>query len=356
MKSKKWVLGVVTAYIGVLLLIGGITYVIDPFFHYHAPLDGIYYSYENGNDIYMNDGIVKHFSYDTIVTGTSMTLNFKTAEVDELFGGNSVRVSFLGEGFKVINDTLKIALQENPELKFVIRGVDDAWFISDADWKGRDSYPEYLYDDNLLNDVNYLLNKDVLVDRIIPALVKTVQGIPTDDLDHNGFGGEELEGKEKLLKGYERPEKEIKVIDPAETQEYFTYLEKNLDQNVLQVIEENPDVTFYLFLPPYSILWWDQLNQNGVDVLKRRIDLEQYAIESMLEYDNVRLFSFFNNFELVCDLDNYVDISHYQESVNSQILKWMKAGEYELTKENYLDYIETITDFYTNYDYDAIFE
>ncbi|MDO4332436.1 MAG: hypothetical protein Q4C58_07060 [Eubacteriales bacterium] len=356
MKSKKWVLGVLTAYIGVLLMIGGITFVIDPFFHYHAPLNGVYYSYQNDNDVYMNDGIVKHFAYDAVVTGTSMTLNFKTAEVDELFGVNSVRVSFLGEGFKVINDTLKIALQETPELKLVIRGVDDAWFISDANWEGRDSYPEYLYDDNLLNDVNYLLNKDVVLNRIIPALIKTAQGVPADDLDHNGFGGENLVGKEKLLKDYERPEKKIKEIDPAETQEYFTYLEKNLDQNVLQVIEDNPDVTFYLFLPPYSILWWDQLNQNGVGVLKRRIDLEQYAIERMLEYDNVRLFSFFNNFELVCNLDNYVDVSHYQGEVNSQILQWMAAGEYELTKENYLDYIETITDFYTSYDYDAIFE
>lgn len=84
--------------------------------------------------------------------------------------------------------------------------------------------------------------------------------------------------------------------------------------------------------------------------------MEQFAIEEILKYENVRLFSFFNNFELTCDLDNYGDEIHYSPEVNSQILIWMKEGKYELTEDNYLDYIDEITDFYCSYDYDAIFE
>ena len=38
-----------------------------------------------------------------------------------------------------------------------------------------------------------------------------------------------------------------------------------------------------------------------------------------------------------------------------QILQWMSEGKYELTEENYKDYISNITEFYCNYDYDSIF-
>ena len=144
-------------------------------------------------------------------------------------------------------------------------------------------------------------------------------------------------------------------VTQEETEEFLSYLEENLDVNVLQVIEDYPDVEFYLFFPPYSICWWDQLNQNGTAVLERRIDLEKYAIEKMLQFDNIRLFSFFNNYELICNLNYYVDDVHYTGDVNNLILQWMKSGEYELTKENYEDYIAKEKAFYTSYDYDQLF-
>lgn len=352
--GKKWVIGTLAFLGGSLMMIGGITVMIDPFFHYHKPLKGVYYNY-GATDYYINNGMVRNLDYDALIIGTSMTSNFKMHEVDELFGVKSLRVSFLGEGFKVINDTLETAIESNPDLQMVIRGVDDTWFISEADWEARETYPEYLYDDNLWNDVYYLYNKSVYQDYIMPSIVNTVKKKNSRTLDQSGFGSREETGKEQVLKTYERKEKEIKKIDPAETEEFFRMLNENLDRNVLQVVKDNPNIEYYLFLPPYSIAWWDSLNQYGVEVVKRRIDLQRFAIEKMLEYDNVRVFSFYNNFDLICDFNNYVDITHYSAEVNSQIMHWMKEGKYELTKENYQEYIEAITEFYCNYDYDIIF-
>lgn len=353
--GKKWVIGTLVFLGSSLIIVGGITAVFDPFFHYHKPLKGVYYNY-GATDYYINNGMVRNLEYDTVITGTSMTSNFKMQEANELFGVKSIRVSFLGEGFKVINDTLETAVKYNPDLKMVIRGVDDAWFISEADWKARETYPEYLYDDNLWNDVYYLYNKSVYEDYILPSLINTVKKEKSHTLDQGGFGSKEETGKEQVLKTYERKEKEVKKIDPVETDDFFQILNKNLDTNVLSVVKDNPDIEFYLFLPPYSILWWDSLNQYGADVLKRRIDLQQFAIEKMLEYDNIKLFSFYNNFDLICDFNNYVDVTHYSAEVNSQILHWMKEEKYELTKENYQEYLDEIRGFYCNYDYDAIFE
>ena len=75
-----------------------------------------------------------------------------------------------------------------------------------------------------------------------------------------------------------------------------------------------------------------------------------------MEYDNIHVFSFFSDYETITNLDNYKDIAHHRGEVNSQILKWMAEGKYELTKENYEAYCSEVYDFYMNYDYDAMFE
>lgn len=94
-----------------------------------------------------------------------------------------------------------------------------------------------------------------------------------------GLRKREPDRKRKCIKNYKRPEKEIKEVTQEETEDFLNYLEENLDVNVLQVIKDYPDVEFYLFFPPYSICWWDQLNQNGTAVLERRIDLENMQLK-----------------------------------------------------------------------------
>ena len=70
----------------------------DPFFHYHAPLGR--FAYPINNQRYQNDGITRHFSYDSIITGTSMTENFKKSEADEIFGADFIKVPFSGGSYK----------------------------------------------------------------------------------------------------------------------------------------------------------------------------------------------------------------------------------------------------------------
>lgn len=75
----------------------------------------------------------------------------------------------------------------------------------------------------------------------------------------------------------------------------------------------------------------------------------------MLQVDNIHLFSFFTEHEMICNLDNYKDILHYGEEINSQILMWMKEGSHELTRENYKEYCKQMKEFYGNYEYDSLF-
>ena len=352
MKAKKWCILFVIIYSCVLFIIGVSVVIIDPYFHYHKPLSGIYYAFDK--DEYINDGITKNFSYEGIITGSSTTLGFKTEEAGELFSQQFIRVSYPGEGFRKMKENLESAFSHNSELHTVIWGVDPMWFILDKDYLNYDEYPDYLYDDNILNDTNYIFNKEILMDDFIPAIVKTVNKVPTDTFD--SVAGYASGSKDKVLSAYKRPEKENQMADPMETDEYFSMLEENLQENIISIVNAHPEVTFYIFFPPYNICWWDSFNQVGKEILLRRIDMEQYAIEKFLECDNIQLFSFNDDYDLICDLDNYTDNVHYSQSVSSYILTSMKEDKHRLTKDNYEEYLRNIREFYTNYDYDLIFE
>ena len=79
---KKWGLCAIVLLVFLVVGIAFLTYVVDPYFHYHAPVKGINYRlYEQQ---YINDGIARHFDYDAIIIGNSLSENMKTSQVDEL--------------------------------------------------------------------------------------------------------------------------------------------------------------------------------------------------------------------------------------------------------------------------------
>lgn len=162
--SKIWIAGFLMLSLGTLAYIGMQTVQVDPFFHYHAPYTDSYY-YDLNNQRSQNDGICRYFEYDALITGTSMTENFKTSEMDEIFGTNSIKVPYQGSTYKEINDNLKKALSNNENLKIIVRGLDMLQFFSDSDTMRFDlgEYPTYLYDDNIFNDVKYVFNRDVFL-------------------------------------------------------------------------------------------------------------------------------------------------------------------------------------------------
>lgn len=60
------------------------------------------------------------------------------------------------------------------------------------------------------------------------------------------------------------------------------------------------------------------------------LEAQKIAIEQLILYDNVKLFSFKNNFELICNLENYKDYAHYSEDINDNMLHWIKEGKFQL--------------------------
>jgi len=347
--SKKWIISFIIISSFMFIAIGSFVIIIDPYFHFHSPIDGL--QYPINNERYQSDGIVRNFEYDAIITGTSITENFKTSECDEIFGVTSIKVPFSGSTFKEVNDNLLRAFEANPDIKLVIRSIDAGIIKADKDLLRYDSYPTYLTDNNTINDINYVLNKKSLLSAF-HVLLHTQKGNTTTSFDtYANWMNKRKFGKGAAISNYTRPKKTSKINKFDDTLRERTL--GNMTQNVTEIARQNPDVEFYCFFPPFSILYWDASNQNGN--LQLYIDMYKYATELMLEYDNIHVFSFFEEYDMITNIDNYSDSSHYHEDINSQILIWMGNGEHELTKENYEEHWNKVQEFYSNYDYDAIF-
>lgn len=351
--SKTWSIAALIVTLSLLLALGAATVIIDPFFHYHAPLKGL--SYPINNQRYQNDGIIRHFSYDAIITGTSMSENFKSSEFDSLFGVRSIKVPFFGASYKEIGDNLKKAAEVNPEITTVVWGLDYNRLMLDKDAMEYDVafYPDYLYDNCPLNDVEYIFNKTVFFNNTWRAVGYTLSGEQTTSFDEysNWMWQQFMFGRKGIAAEYVRPEKA--AVKQAFSAGDEKKLRENLGANVIALAQANPQIDFHLFFPPYSIYYWDSLHQEGT--LERQLDAEKLAIELLLEQENIYLYSFFDNFELVCNAGNYKDIAHYGQKTNTQLLIWMHDGEHRLTKENYHAYCDRTRAFYTGYDYETLY-
>ena len=209
----------------------------------------------------------------------------------------------------------------------------------------------YLYNNNPFDDLNYILNKSILFNKTMDVLKYTKAGIETTSFDaYVNWNAKSTFGAKTVLNTYTIAE-EPQISRMLSEEERKIILE-NIRQNVTNLAIEHPETTFYIFFPPVSICWWDVMKNNGQT--NWYIDAEQTAIEEILRHSNIKLFSFSNNFDLICDLDNYKDQAHYGEWVNSWMLEWMWNEEYLLTEDNYQEYIESIREFYNSYDYNSL--
>ncbi len=339
-----------------LLSVAGANIIIDPIFHYHAPLKGI--SYSLNDERYQNNGIVKHFTYDAMITGTSMTENFKSSQLDALFDVNSIKTCFMGGSYKEISDNIRVALEHNPKLKLVVRATDQFDLINSPDKHPSTDpettfeYPWYIIDNNIFNDVEYVLNKALFSDTLM-AVKQTLSGVPMTSFDeYMNWEKDYTFGKEAVLATYARPVE--KVENQPISKEDADLVKANIGQNIVDLANDYPDVTFVIIIPPYSVCFYDQENIGGR--LIRDLDAMEIEIEMLVQIPNIKLYGFADREDIVTDLSLYKDVAHYSSAVNEEMLNCVAEEKGLLTRNNYKEYMERVREFYVNYDYDSIYK
>lgn len=329
-----------------LIVVAGITAYIDPFFHYHAPLN--WFPYVVDDQVDMNPGLAKHMDYDSVLLGSSMTVSFDTSWFAENLGLKTQKLSYNGAYPKEQSIIMeKVFDAKGDGIKQVFLGIDELNYSGDIN---QTKYPmtEYLYDDNPFNDIKYLLNKDVVLNYILKPMVDT-----TDKTDWNRIypmWWQPMHYNLANVRLYYVPADE--VIDATPVEDYISGIEANLDANILPYIENHPETKFTIFYPPYSILYWyDAKRQGQIDTIVKKYD---YMTRRLLAYDNVEVYFFQNREEIITDFNNYADYTHYSPEVCHYIVDCFAAGEHRVTLDNLDEELKILSDLALHYDYDSI--
>ena len=341
---KRWVCGILGGILLLLLGCAAVVWYVDPCLYYRMPdkWQPIFFS-----ERYQGAGLAKNVPADTVLVGTSMAANYRASEVGETFGGSAVRITipdgYLSEFDKVMDVTFR---NQDPERVVFILDLN----ILVRDESGvTDAMPEYLYNSSVVDDAKYLLNKDTLYYSFYVLMA-------------NGWGeGQSLDDSftwdegiwwnhMTALDNYTRPEL---VAEPFPYDAYRMTANANLNV-VERWVRAHPETQFDIVIPPYSILFWDKTARLGqTDAM---LDALRQAADLLTGFENVNLYGFLLDREIVENLDNYCDYVHHSGDVCGVVLDKLAAGEGLLTAENIEETLANCREFVVNYDYEKFWD
>lgn len=342
---RKWFTLTLLMTIITLIFLAILTIVVDPFFHYHKPKGK--FSYKIFDATYQNSGIARNFDYDSFIVGTSMTENFRPSYFKEVLGTDTVKLSYSGAYSKNYNIIMDQALSNNSSISSVFIGLDFSLLVKKDDYLNTvHPLPEYLYNEDYLDDVNYLFNKSVIFKHVYPTIERSKDNVESTSMDqafywHNFY----TFSQNTVLSSEPGTDRAINSLERS-LEEIIDISNNNLD-NITPFFKDYPNTKFVLFIPPYSTLHM-YLNY---DI--NEIRAMEYSIERLLQYDNVELYFYGNNESITSNLYNYKDGYHYGSHINDFMVDSFKSDEYRLTLDNYKKEFKKYNAIIDNYNFDA---
>jgi len=273
---RRWVCGLLACILALLAVCGAVVYVVDPCLYYRVPDKWQPVLF---NERYQMAGLAKNVEADTVLVGTSMAANYRSSWIQETFGTSAVRLT-IPDGYYSEFDQVMNVLFRTQEPERVIFGLDVNTLIRDESGVTA-AMPDYLYNANPLDDIQYLLNKDTLY---YSAYTLLSNHWGEGDTIDEGFTWDRNEWWNHIsaLENYDRPEIAAEEL-PADA--YRDDVAANLAV-AERWVTEHPDTEFDFFLPPYSILFWDKVIREGrTEAVFAAI---RQAGQTLLQYDNMK--------------------------------------------------------------------
>lgn len=344
MKAKHFFIGVVGSVLACFSVLSLLLVAADPFFVLRGLEEGETSRFNSQR--YQMAGLIRHQDYSAVVMGTSLVANYRASWFTQGTGEQTLKITFPDGWISEFDTALRLAFRTHPKLNRVYFGLDPNIFVrSDS---GRTvELPQYLYNQNPLDDVEYLLNADTYETALRTFLRRRSEEAVTLDDAYVWDGAHDFSWDD-ALRGYARP-----VINPAplSADAYLSAAEENLDV-VCAWLEEHPNTQFIIWFPPYSILYWDKMTREGTaDAILTAVE---YAAGRLLEYDNVSLHSLMYCMPMT-NLNYYTDHVHCSGDVTAWAAQALMNGEFRWTREDYRTQLAELRQFVKSYDYEILF-
>jgi len=338
-------------------------FVFDPWQLYHPPWfrDTVFIQ----NSRFQDAGIINSYEFDSVILGTSIAQNFSIQEASQLFNSSFVNLSLEGGLFSERAIVLERVLNKKT-LKTVIFSLDFQYETPVGEYnKGipRGQY-DFLYNSNRLDDTRLYMDWSLLQcwnvydqcrDKLPGKRKKTLESLyhyqssTGSSRRRSGIQGWCDSSGKPYTRGW--IDEIISIADgiqngrfPAQEQldkKFINNLVATFDAYIEPYIKQNPEVTFYLFFPPYSRLRFALMQQAYRSVFDLYGEYIEFVIDRMSAYNNAIVFGF-DTEDFLDDLNHYDDVFHYDSEINSRMLNWMKEGKYIITSENIGTYLDNI--------------
>jgi hypothetical protein len=289
-------------------------------------------------------GLIRSQDFDTAFMGTSLAIHFRQSEIDRALGTHSLKLAMTGSTSREQCFVLAAALERHP--KRVIWEMDD-WIFVDADEIDKDTWlPADLYRGNAKGIFGYLFSGAMtreslwILLRSIPPLkpivAKLTNGVmfsfslpDVDDIyalrpDFDVAGTYNAKNATAEFVHITEPSRAASL---GEGYDYDAEV-RNFERDAIGLIAANPDVTFDIYFPPYSILQWVAMRDVSPATLKLVYDLSAYMNRRLVELPNVRLFDFRAVQEITHNLNNYSDVVHHSPLIDRRVLSMLASGQY----------------------------
>jgi len=309
-----------------LTALGGVNYVVDPF-HYYRGLTAINPVFlGSGYQRYLNVGLARHFRYDTVVIGSSVTENFLPSYLAKSWGARAMKLSISGSTAYEQSLILKEALATG-QVKHVIWAIDFGFYGGAERVRDDEApFPYHMYRRLPVSNLEYLLSLSTL-----EYSLKILKGYGTADLDALDTWHRRFEfGRAAVLRSWggdcglfaRKYRNDIRlpasVLDP---------MRNSVRRNLADLVRSNPNVVFHLFFPPVATLFY--IPADGGNLLNA-LPLREAVAEAVGDLPNVRLSDFQTDARLTDALDRYKDLIHFDLATTESVIDSLRDGSHRV--------------------------
>jgi hypothetical protein len=343
-QSIKDLLRFLAASLLIMLAAAVLNFVVDPLQLFRpARLFTAVYSQDSR---LQNAGLIRSQKFDTLFMGTSLAIHFRQSDIDRALGVTSLKLAMTGSSSREQAFVLAAALAQRP--KRVIWEVDDWIFHDTPDIDADANLPADLYRGNAKGIASYLLSGAMarealwLAARSIPPLEPVIARLTNEALfkfplthvdDINALQpGEDvgaIYNSKRALAAFRY------ITDPVRSKYLLDDTDYDMkvrvfERDAIGLIRANPDVTFDIYLPPYSVLQWVALRETSPETLQSVYAFSALFCRRLMDFRNVRLFDFRAVSDVTHNLDNYSDVIHHSPAIDLKILAWLAEGKYRV--------------------------
>ncbi len=325
----------------VAILIAGTSYVVDPFYLFHKPIwEKPTFNSQDRNLGQIETFLKKTDDYDSILIGTSHTMNFIGNEISKSLDSKGTLKLCLGGGYPVELEAIAQKAFSSKKVKKVLWGFETIFFTKPAYTPHPQRvFPYFLYT-SFFGKYTLLINHQILKE--------TIWSLVYHLSNYRLLSNRILETKlDKTHYYYDTPYiakqylqfcSESNLQDIKSKKETFDTFKHQVDSKVFSAIDEHfiplienhPETEFYVLLMPYSCAYFISLGeQEYQDILA----CQRYLIQHCSKFPNVRFYAF-NTCEFTQNLGNYYNQTHYHPDINRYMLYAIEKDCHRLTLSN----------------------